>query len=118
MTKTLQCQDCGRTGTDGFEIHDYIGARRKKYPLPRCADRAACADRATQALAEVHAEIALEVAEAAGTIALLRQDVKDAEAALARQVKYALKEGVAVTQIARAAGISRERVYQIRDGRR
>lgn len=119
MRTDLECEDCGRSGNpDTFEIHNYIGARRKKYPLPRCIDRKECEFRVMLQTAEAHAEISDEVAEAARTIHLLRQDVKDAEKELARQIKYALKEGVAVAQIAMAAGISRERVYQIRDGRR
>jgi DNA-binding phage protein len=115
---TLECEDCGRRGTDGYETHAYIGARRKKYVLKRCVDRAACAMRAKEEMARVHADIALEVEQAAHTIVLLRQDVKAAEAELAEQVKYALEQGVGVTQVARAAGLSRERIYQIKDGRR
>lgn len=115
----MECQDCGHTGTpDGFEIHKYIGAKRKTFLLPRCADRAACAVRSEAEAAALRADIASEVEAAAYELTLCRQAVKDAEKELARNVQYALGEGVGVTQVARAAGLSRERVYQIRDGRR
>lgn len=44
--------------------------------------------------------------------------IEQIDAELAALVKKALAEGVGPTQIARIAGLSRERVYQIRDGRR
>lgn len=122
MTNTgleMECTDCGHIGTpDEFEIHTYIGARRKKFQLPRCIDRKACAVRVKEETARLHADIAQEVAEVAHGLALTRQAVKDAEVELAEAIKDALSEGVGATQVARAAGISRERVYQIRDGRR
>ena len=40
------------------------------------------------------------------------------DAELAELIKRALAEGLGPTEIARIAGMSRERVYQIRDGRR
>lgn len=48
--------------------------------------------------------------------AMERVEVIDAE--LAELVKRALSEGMGPTEIARIAGLSRERIYQIRDGRR
>jgi DNA-binding phage protein len=44
--------------------------------------------------------------------------VQEAEANLADHIREALAEGGSVTKIARAAGLSRERIYQIRDRRR
>lgn len=56
------------------------------------------------------------------TSAKLLQDYRErarvAEDELARDIRTALAEGVSATQIAEAAGITRARVYQIRDGRR
>jgi hypothetical protein len=116
MTTTeIECVECGRIGTDGFEQHTYRGLDRKRRTLPRCSDRRGCERRLKRENEEAHAEI---LAEAAGGLRFARQAVKDAEAELSRAVKGALKAGVAATTVAQAAGISRERVYQIRDGRR
>lgn len=119
MTNTeaeTTCEDCGRTGQpDTFEIHNYIGARKKHYPLPRCIDRKACERRAKQEATDMHSEILMG---AASDVAGCRQMVGMAKRALADAVRAALTDNVSPTAIARAAGISRERVYQIRDNRR
>jgi DNA-binding phage protein len=47
-----------------------------------------------------------------------REMVKATERDLARAVHEDLADGVPVARIARDAGLSRERIYQIRDGRR
>lgn len=47
-----------------------------------------------------------------------RASIKEHEAELAAYIREALGYGIGVTTIARAAGLSRERIYQIRDGRR
>ena len=56
------------------------------------------------------------------TSAKYLQDCRDrtriAEDELAQDIRTALAEGVPATELAKAAGISRARVYQIRDGRR
>lgn len=44
--------------------------------------------------------------------------VEKIDAELAELVRKALAEGIGPTEIARVAGLSRERIYQIRDGRR
>ena len=51
-------------------------------------------------------------------VANARKDAERAEADMADLIRLAVKAQVSVTEIARAAGLSRERIYQIRDGRR
>jgi len=47
-----------------------------------------------------------------------REMVKTTERQLARDIHEDIAAGKPVTQIAKDAGLSRERIYQIRDGRR
>ncbi|HET6914885.1 MAG TPA: hypothetical protein VFH56_02230 [Acidimicrobiales bacterium] len=58
------------------------------------------------------------VYEATAELARLRNDVALAEQDWRAAIRAALADGQRVVDIAEAAGISRERVYQIRDGRR
>jgi DNA-binding phage protein len=44
--------------------------------------------------------------------------MEEADAEWRSTIRRAIEMGVPVTRIAAAAGVSRERVYQIRDGRR
>lgn len=44
--------------------------------------------------------------------------IEDLDAELVELVKQAFDEGVGATEIADIAGVTRARVYQIRDGRR
>lgn len=55
---------------------------------------------------------ALEGVEAA------REDLTTAEANLRRSVREALADGVQAVRVAEVLGVSRARVYQLRDGRR
>lgn len=47
-----------------------------------------------------------------------RESVARKEQEVAEAVRGALAEGASATELAKAVGISRARVYQIRDGRR
>lgn len=58
------------------------------------------------------------VAETAATLEQLRMQAATYERIFRGEIRSALAEGLPVTAIAAAAGISRERVYQIRDDRR
>lgn len=58
------------------------------------------------------------VRTAARNLAKARQRAADAEENLGEKIREAVSEGHAAAAIAVAAGISRARVYQIRDGRR
>jgi len=51
-------------------------------------------------------------------LAKRRRMVASAEETLATAIRAALSAGVRATEVAQLAGISRARVYQIRDGRR
>jgi hypothetical protein len=57
------------------------------------------------------------VRSATDNLAVLRSTVEDADTAWRDSIRAALVDGQRVVDIAAAAGISRERVYQIRDGR-
>jgi hypothetical protein len=108
------CDHCGNDNADELE-NDTITVRRKKVTYPRCIDRRACERRVKREAEEAHAD---ELATAKANLAGCRQWVKEAEQELALAVQRALAENVSASVVARAAGISRERVYQIRDGRR
>lgn len=114
---TVQCEDCGSLDSK-TELHEYRGPRRQRFMLPRCVDRPACLlrQKAEQELNLL--DLLGEVSEVASDLAAERQAVKESEKRLAQAVKSALKEGAPVSGVARAAGLSRERVYQIRDDRR
>lgn len=114
---TNECEDCGATDVE-TELHAYVGPRRKKYLLPRCVDRAACAVRQKAERAALVQDVLGEVADAASDLDSARREVKAMEKALAKIVKYALQEGAPATSVAQAARLSRQRVYQIRDGSR
>lgn len=58
------------------------------------------------------------VAAKARQLATARGRVSACEKELAAAICAALADGQRVVDVAEAAGISRERVYQIRDGRR
>lgn len=58
------------------------------------------------------------VRTAARNLERARQRAADAEAKLGESIRGAVADGHAAAAIAAAAGISRARVYQIRDGRR
>lgn len=47
-----------------------------------------------------------------------RRELADTESALRDSVREALKEGMAATRVAEVLGVSRARVYQLRDGKR
>lgn len=47
-----------------------------------------------------------------------RERAQAAEADWQAKIRIAVRQGIPVIEVAEAAGISRERVYQIRDGRR
>ncbi len=58
------------------------------------------------------------VRRTAFALAERRRVASIAEDELASAIRIALRSGVPATEIAELAGISRARVYQIRDGRR
>lgn len=59
-----------------------------------------------------------DISKAARDLATARERVAAAEEKLARVIRIALHNGLPATEIAELAGISRQRVYQIRDGKR
>lgn len=91
------------------------GTRYRQY---RCADVKACAARVAADRKDAARQVLEEIREHRENIKYLRQCVKDAEAEMARSIQEALTYSAGPTAIARAAGLSRERIYQIRDGRR
>lgn len=58
------------------------------------------------------------VADAAEELRLLREAADKAERRWRAAIRAALDAGVSPTEVAEAAGVSRPRVYQIRDDRR
>ena len=54
----------------------------------------------------------------AAQLATARKRVQSCEEEVAEAIRRALVAGDRATEVAEAAGISRSRVYQIRDGRR
>jgi hypothetical protein len=59
-----------------------------------------------------------DVQRAARSLAKARERVTYHEVLLAEEIRAALAAGARVADIAASAGVSRSRVYQIRDGRR
>lgn len=47
-----------------------------------------------------------------------RESVRDAESNVRRAVQEALEDGMPATRVGKTLGVSRARVYQIRDGKR
>lgn len=66
----------------------------------------------------VAAQPVTTVQEATDKLAAARDALADADGRWRAAIRAALADGQRVVDIAEAAGISRERVYQIRDGRR
>ena len=74
---------------------------------------------ATYTIEEVAAHPALiEVSDAADTVRAANEALTAAQVARDQSVRSALAAGVPVKDLGPAAGLSKERVYQIRDGRR
>lgn len=92
--------------------------KKGKRPAFRCIDRKACAAEIRENERLSREDACLVVAESAADLVYARDRVKAVERELAAAIQFALKEGASVTVIARAARLSRERIYQIRDGRR
>ena len=96
----------------------YLPECKQRNHLDRHADKIACDIYEEEDRARMREDITADIAEMRQTLALLRDDIKQAEAEMARQVREAFQYGASATKLARAAGLSRERIYQIRDGRR
>ena len=60
----------------------------------------------------------IAVAAARRDVDYRRDIAADREQALHTAIRTAITAGVSVTEIARLSDLSRERIYQIRDGRR
>jgi DNA-binding phage protein len=71
-----------------------------------------------ETVASVREDLLAEVAETAEDLADSRRSLAEAEAELHVRIRRAIEHGCSPTKIARAAQLSRERIYQIRDGRR
>jgi len=97
-----------------------IACRDERPPAPRSSVPARSGEEWAARTARHEADLAAcdGVADTAACRARLLEDV----AALERELREAVHEDIAagkpVTQIAKDAGLSRERIYQIRDGRR
>lgn len=116
------CYVCGAQDDEGapYEYMETIKPEfsREHVKCYRCVDRKACARRVRVGLAEAADEYGEEVRNLRESIELVRADIAEYERRVQDTVREALNEGVNVTRFARAAGLSRERIYQIRDGRR
>lgn len=111
------CEDCGQD-VRPTELHIFHAADGASNLLPRCIDRKACAALVKAQQADARAQALEDVEHAKYDVLAARDNVTIAEGALADTIRFVLSEGVPVTAVAQAAGLSRERVYQIRDGRR
>lgn len=66
----------------------------------------------------VYANAIAELQDAAEGVDDARDDLDHAEKNLRRSVQEALEDGLPATRVAQVLGVSRARVYQIRDGKR
>ncbi len=66
----------------------------------------------------VYASAIAELQDAAEGVDDARDDLDAAERNLRRSVQEALEDGLPATRVAQVLGVSRARVYQIRDGKR
>lgn len=66
----------------------------------------------------VYANAIDELKDAAEGVDDARDDLDAAEKNLRRSVQEALEDGVPATRVAQVLGVSRARVYQLRDGKR
>lgn len=66
----------------------------------------------------VYANAIAELQDAAGRVDDARDDLRAAEANLREEVAAALSDGLPAARVAQVLGVSRARVYQIRDGKR
>ncbi|HET6910174.1 MAG TPA: hypothetical protein VFH54_12600 [Mycobacteriales bacterium] len=116
----MECHVCGyfEGKPDEYEMETVRGYRGKKVEVPRCVDKLACARRKKAEDRSYAGDVLAEIRETADDIRAARDEISRREKYLAEQVKEALNYGAGATAVARAAGLSRERIYQIRDGRR
>ena len=121
MTKirtNKQCVRCFNDEPGPVEPFTTTGPRGGKVTRYRCVDRDACAARMRENVELAADDYALELEIVTDSLRLTRQDEKELLEHQADVIRRAIGEGVGVTVIARATGLSRERIYQIRDGRR
>jgi predicted XRE-type DNA-binding protein len=76
------------------------------------------APRIRQHLRAVEASVVAELTDAQERVAYAREDLKSAEAMLQEEVRNALQDGLSAIRIGEVLGVSRARVYQLRDGKR
>jgi hypothetical protein len=116
----------GNPGVDSVEVGPLVAAGTRDGsvvvtdPCPGEDYAAAMARVVAVAAAQQRAGGPLEaVAAATARLSTLRQTAADAEAMWQATIRAAIQApDVRVTEVAAAARVSRERVYQIRDGRR
>lgn len=113
------CYICEDEGGDGpYEYAETVVRSRGRVKLYRHVDRRKCERNRRESLKLAAEDYAMRIRDVRSNIEIARQDIADSEAELHDLVRNAISEGVSVTALARAAGLSRERIYQIRDGRR
>lgn len=66
----------------------------------------------------VYAAAVEDLVDASEGLGAAREDLRAAEANLRRSVQEALGDGLPAVRVAQVLGVSRARVYQIRDGKR
>ncbi|MCW2901905.1 MAG: hypothetical protein JWO67_4170 [Streptosporangiaceae bacterium] len=89
---------------------EYLEDMSRRTPAGRAAQYLAVRVEQVDLLADVRATTE--------RLAALRQEIDKADSAWREAIRTAVADGGRVIDVAAAAGISRERVYQIRDGRR
>lgn len=114
------CYVCQVEGMDSgpYEYADTVVRHGDRLKIYRCVDRKACAKRQAESRRADIADHLFAIRERRDDLASLRRSVADTEAEIADRIRRALAAGAGATETSRAAGISRERVYQIRDSRR
>jgi hypothetical protein len=68
--------------------------------------------------ADMDAMDAADLSDAMGAVTYHEEELRAAKAGLTEAVRYALGEGYSATKAAKVLGVSRARVYQLRDGKR
>lgn len=101
-----------------LDMTTYAPQCKKRNHEDRHTDAGECDAYEAEDIAARLVDLYEQVADNRRILIGLREHVAEAETEIANDIREALSLGASPTKLARATGLSRERIYQIKDNRR